>query len=169
MHHFHHGGHGMFAYDINEIVEFLDIKEGMKVADLGAGDGRFSYAFKEKGAIVYAFDVDDYYFKDMQAKGINTVKANLCKGINGDFDLVFMANVYHDLVRECKESILESLKIIAKSIAILDFNEKRLFGPPWRVKKEEAIEDMKKIGFELVKQKDLPYHYLLLFNKKIKL
>lgn len=166
MHHFHHGRNSTFAYDINEIVNFLEIKEGMKVADLGAGDGRFSYAFKEKGAVVYAFDVDDYYFKEMQEKGINTVKKNLCEGIDGEFDLVFMANVYHDFVRECKGSILESLRLVAKSVAILDFNEKRLFGPPWRVKKEEAIADMNKIGFELVKQKDLQYHYLLLFKKK---
>jgi len=166
MHHFHHGGYNRFAYDINEIIDFLDLNEGMKVADFGAGDGRFSYAFKEKGAVVYAFDADDYYFKEMEEKGIKTIKINLCEKIDGEFDLVFMANVYHDLVRECKDSILENLKRITKLIAILDFNEKRVFGPPWRIKKEEVINDMKKIGFELVKQKDLTYHYLLLFNKK---
>jgi ribosomal protein L11 methylase PrmA len=71
------------------------VKEGMKVADFGTGDDRFSYAFKEKGAVVYAFDVDDYYFKEMEEKGIKTVKKNLCEKIDGEFDLIFMANVYH--------------------------------------------------------------------------
>ena len=34
---------------------------------------------KKKGAVVYAFDVDDYYFKEMEEKGIKTVKVNLCE------------------------------------------------------------------------------------------
>ncbi len=167
MHRFH-GHHGLrrFAYDVNEVVDFLEIKPGMRVADLGAGDGYFSKAFKEKGAEVYAFDIDDYYFEEMQKQGIKTVKADLCGEIEGSFDLAFLANVYHDLAYECRSSILNNLKRVAKKVAILDFKEGVPFGPPWKIKKEEVIKDLEGAGFELEKEKDLRFHYLLVFKKK---
>jgi len=77
-----------------------------------------------------------------------------------------MANVYHGLRRSCRESILNNMaKMSLKYIAILDFNEKRLFGPPFRVKKEEVIDDFLSVGFKVVKIKDLEFHYLILFEK----
>ncbi|MGC8569650.1 MAG: class I SAM-dependent methyltransferase [Nitrososphaeria archaeon] len=164
--HFHHG-HGLrrFAYDPEEVVEFLEIRPGQRIADLGAGDGFFSMAFKRKGAEVYAFDVDDYYFAQMQKEGIITIKQNLCEPISGRFDLAFMSNVYHDLARSCRAAILENLRRTADSVAVLDFKRDTPFGPPWKIDKDEVIRDMASAGFVLVKEKDLRFHYLLLFRK----
>ena len=154
-----------FAYDPEEIAEFLEIRPGQKVADLGAGDGFFSVVFRRRGAEVYAFDVDDYYFAQMQKEGIITVKHNLCEPISGRFDLAFMSNVYHDLARSCRTAILENLRRIADSVAVLDFKKNAPFGPPWKIDRDEVIRDMTSAGFELVKEKDLRFHYLLLFRR----
>ncbi len=165
-----HHGHGARmrdkAYDINEIMDFLEIKRDMDVADLGAGDGYFSKEFIKFAKSVTAIDIDNTYFKEMNELGIKTVQSDLCKYSEGSFDFTFMANVYHGLRLGCKESLLKNIeKITKKYFAIMDFNEARMFGPPMRVSKDEVIKDLEKHGFRLLKEKDLKYHYLLVFEK----
>ncbi len=158
--------HGRRMYDLKEIVNFLGINKNMDVADLGAGDGYYSREFIKYAKSVTAIDIDDFYFQEMQSMGIRTVKADLCSYSEGEFDLLFMANVYHGLRRSCREDLLKNMKKMSRRyIAIMDFNEKRLFGPPFRVKKEEVIQDMDAIGFKLVKAHDLEYHYIILFER----
>ncbi|MGC8557911.1 MAG: class I SAM-dependent methyltransferase [Nitrososphaeria archaeon] len=155
------------AYDIKEIVEFLGIDKEWDIADLGAGDGVFSREFAKVARTVIAYDINDKYFNEMQNEGIKTVKADLCEPQEGKYDLVFMSNVYHGLIRRCSEAVLSNFERMSKKyVAIMDFNEKRLFGPPFRVKKEEIIGDMEKHGFELIKSKELEFHYLLLFRRR---
>lgn len=170
MHHGMHHGHGRrmreSAYDLNEIVKFLDIQNDWDVADLGAGDGYFSKEFIKYAKSVTAVDIDDTFFNEMNSLGIKTIKADLCKFSEGNFDLIFIANVYHGIRMECKDSFLNNIKNMAKKyVAIMDFNELRMFGPPMRVKKEDVIKDMAKYGFVIYKEKDLKYHYLLIFEK----
>lgn len=166
MHHGHGGRMRDSAYDLKEIIDFLDIKREWDVADLGAGDGYFSKEFIKYAKSVTAVDIDPTYFDDMNALGIKTIKADLCSFASGSYDLIFIANVYHGLRHECRENILENIKKMAnKYVAVMDFNELRLFGPPMRVKKEELISDFEAYGFKLYREKDLKYHYLLIFEK----
>ena len=157
---------GMRIYNPKQIVDFLGINSDMEIADLGAGDGFYSKEFVKYAKSVTAIDIDDSYFQDIQSYGIKTIRADLCNYSEGQYDLLFMANVYHGLRRSCKESLLQNMKKMSrKYIEIMDFNEKRLFGPPFRVKKEEIIEDMESINFKFKKGLDLEYHYVLLFEK----
>ncbi len=43
-----------------------------------------------------------------------------------------------------------------------------MFGPPVsiRLSKDRVINDMKSIGFKLVKEKELKFHYLVLFERE---
>ncbi|MDP8011517.1 MAG: class I SAM-dependent methyltransferase [Thermoplasmata archaeon] len=163
----HHGGRMRdSAYNIKEIIDFLEIKNDWEIADLGAGDGYFSKEFVKYAKSVTAIDIDNSYFDEMNSLGIKTIKADLCKFDQGKYDLTFMANVYHGLRLECKENLLENIrKITKKYFAIMDFNELRMFGPPMRIKKDEVIKDLESQGFKLYKEKDLKYHYLLVFEK----
>lgn len=168
MHHFHRHFEGLRrkVTDPAEVAEVLGINKDMDVLDLGAGDGFFSKEFVKRARSVTALDVDDYYFKELNSLGIRTVKANACEEIPGTYDLIFIANVYHDLVRECKESALKNIATAARRyVAVLDFNEKRMFGPPFRVPKEEVIRDFTGLGFNLKLEKDYEFHYLLLFER----
>ncbi|PMP74450.1 MAG: hypothetical protein C0180_04060 [Aciduliprofundum sp.] len=157
---------GIRIYDLGSIIDFLGINGDMDVADLGAGDGYYSREFVKRARSVTAIDIDDSYFQDLQSLGIKTVRADLCSYSQGSFDLLFMANVYHGLRRTCRENLLKNMeKMSRRYIAIMDFNEKRLFGPPFRVKKEEVISDMQQIGFRPLKTLDLEYHYIILFER----
>ncbi|PVU73860.1 hypothetical protein DDW07_00940, partial [Acidilobus sp. SCGC AC-742_E15] len=93
------------------MLSALDLKEGMIVADLGSGPGRFTIpiakAVGAKGK-VYAIDIDEGSLKELSEaarseglSNVETIRADLTKGIplpESHLDLVFMANVLHDLV-----------------------------------------------------------------------
>lgn len=157
------------AYNIDEIIEFLGINRGDNVLDLGAGDGFFSKEFKKVTDSVTALDIDDEYFNDLERLGIKTIKSDICEYQNGLYDLVFISNVYHGIRNLCKEKLLENLNKIAKKyVAIVDFiPERAMFGPPSsiRISKKNIIEDFKLHNFKLVKEKDLKYHYIIIFER----
>jgi ubiquinone/menaquinone biosynthesis C-methylase UbiE len=113
MHAFRHGRHGPLGGGeaVVNALSALDLKEGMTVADLGSGPGRFAIpiakAVGAKGK-VYAIDIDEGSLKELSEaarseglSNVETIRADLTKGIplpESHLDLVFMANVLHDLV-----------------------------------------------------------------------
>ena len=154
------------------IIDFLSIKEGDSVVDIGGRDGFFSKKMLEKTNNVTVLDINDIYFDELEKAGIKTIKADICDYSLDSFDLVFMSNVYHDIAQECSSKALKNINKIAKKyIAILDFKpQDTLFGPPVniRLSKDRVIKDMQSIGLKLVKEKELKYHYLLLFERETK-
>jgi SAM-dependent methyltransferase len=154
----------------NKIIDFLDIKEGYSIIDIGGRDGFFSKKMLEKSGDVTVVDLNDVYFDELKREGIKTIRADMCEYSEGSFDLVFMSNVYHDLVNECGGKALKNIdKITKRYIAVLDFKpEDTTFGPPVsiRLSKETVIADMKGIGLKLIKETELKYHYLLLFERQ---
>ncbi len=171
-HGWHHGMHhfrNRNALDIKEIIDFLDIKEGESVLDLGGGDGFFTKEIAKKTKNVTIIDLYEGNFEELQKMSIRTIKGDICHYDNDSYDLVFISNVYHDLVHSCRENVLRNIqKISKKKVAVLDFKpEITTFGPPsWlRISKEEVIKNFGQIGFHPVKEKDLNSHYLLMFEK----
>ncbi len=164
------GNAGRFSPEImKEIIDFLGIGEEDSILDLGGGDGFFSKGFLSVSKNVTLLDKVDSNFKELETMGINTIIGDMCKFHDREFDTVFMANVYHDAAYECHDSIRNNLRLIAKkNVAILDFKpDASGFGPPsWlRLSKQQVISDLVSSGFKLVREKDLEYHYLLIFEK----
>ncbi len=168
----HHGMHHMRRANLlnpKEIIDFLEIKEGEKVIDLGGGDGFFTKEILQRTRDVTIIDAYDGSFNELQSMGIKTIKGDICKYDSDQYDLVYISNVYHDLIHSCKESVLKNIpKIAKKRVAILDFKpEVTSFGPPsWlKISKEYVIRDFEVMGFHLTREKDLKTHYLLMFEK----
>ncbi|MEM0135873.1 MAG: hypothetical protein QXU18_11745 [Thermoplasmatales archaeon] len=163
-------GRRPFQIDDEYIIDFIGITKGMKVLDVGGADGYYSLKIAERGANVTLIDAHDYNFNELREAGIKTVLKDFCGYSEENYDLVFMAHVYHDLVRICKKKTLENLsKITGKYIANLDFTKQYSgFGPPVeeRLEKGDVVEDMMTIGFKLRKDTDIPYHYLQLFERE---
>ena len=154
------------SFNEDEIIEFLGIKEHMSVLDLGAGDGFFAKMFVNRGAEVTAVDRNSKYFEDMNELGIATKEGDICAFNEGKYDLVFIANVLHDL--GCHATLSNNLSKIAKNeLAILEFKEDTPFGPPSdiRLGPEDVEGIFEPAGFKLVKQKELKYHYIMLFRR----
>jgi len=167
-HHRHHGQRRMLEESM--VLDFLDeaLRGSCSVIDLGCGDGYFTKMFLKKCSKVACADLDDTHFGELSSMGIETFKADICTFNQGTYDLVFMSNVFHDLVRSCGESFYENLRQLSrKYVAILDFKLDTPFGPPKfvRIPKEKVIEILQPWGFRFVKEKDLGTHYFLLFEK----
>jgi hypothetical protein len=163
-------GRRPFRLDDEGIIDFIGVRENMSVLDVGGADGYYAEKMAARGANVTIIDAHEYNFKELNGKGIRTIQQNFCRGVEGNYSMVFMAHVYHDLVLTCKEKALDALKKVAPIfIANLDFVKEELnFGPPSSIKlsKEEVVRDMESIGFLLKKEKEMPYHYLQLFSKE---
>lgn len=106
------------------LIESLELKPGMVVADIGAGSGYFSWRMaKEIGpdGTVHAVDIQqemlDLLRKKMSERGLNNVKPTLGKIDDvqlpeSSVDLVLMVDVYHEFSHpyEMMESICRALK-----------------------------------------------------------
>jgi predicted methyltransferase len=106
------------------VLAALDVKPGMKVADIGAGSGYYSSRMAERvgpGGMVYAVDVQpemiDILRLQMKQQHISNVTPILGTETDpklpaGELDLAIMVDVYHELAYpyEMLAAIVKSLK-----------------------------------------------------------
>lgn len=165
-----------------KVLDYLLLKEGDTVADVGAGTGFFSMKFAKrvgKRGLVYALDVDENMVKliEKRAKkeGLANVRAKLAPfdspGLaKGSADLIFICDTYLflDNRAEYLQRVRESLKKGGR-LAIVSFNYRAdIPGAPPRHKmipKEQTISEILQAGFSL--EADLlflPYQDFLLFR-----
>lgn len=164
------------------LLDYLLLKEGETVADIGAGTGYFSLQFARKvgrSGTVYALDVDENMVKliDKRAKkeGLANVKARLVPyespGLaKGVADLVFICDTY--LFFENRVEYMQRVREALKSggrLAIVSFNgNAEIPGAPPRhrmIPKEQTVSEIRGAGFAL--EADflfLPYQDFLLFR-----
>ena len=119
-----------------DVVNALDIKPGMDIADVGAGTGLYTRAFSHevgpKGT-VYAVDIArnfiDGIMRQSQAAGVQNVVGvvNSAKDVELDpasIDLAFVCDTYHhfEYPRSMLRSIHEALRP-GGSLVIIDFRK----------------------------------------------
>jgi ubiquinone/menaquinone biosynthesis C-methylase UbiE len=166
-----------------EIIEHLNIKEGMVLGDIGSGGGFFVQEFSKKvgdKGLTYAIDVNqkslDYIEKNLKKETVRNVKTFKANPNNIDlpeksFDLFFLRNVFHHLPPQVK--YFKNLKKLLKEngkIAIIDYNRRKLsftglFGhyTPDNV----LLEIMDEAGLYPIEKYDfLPDQLFMVFTKK---
>lgn len=101
--------HGTTAAEVERLVAWLEVRPGMHVADLGAGDGTFAMALARRvgpSGRVYATEIDPARLADIQRTKANaglqnvTVVEGAVSGTNlpeGCCDALFSRLVYHHL------------------------------------------------------------------------
>jgi len=84
-------------------------------------------------------------------------------------DLLISVNTLHEFGD--KERMIKEMRRVVKvggELLIVDFKrEETGFGPPVkiRVSKDRAVKLFENLGFGFLREKELPYHYLLVFVK----
>jgi len=146
-----------------EILKYLGLKVGQKVADIGAGGGYFSLRLAEivgQTGKVYAVDVDpgelEFINRMAQEKSLDNIKVLLTKkmelSLPEKVDLMFLRNVYHHLKNRVR--YFTNLKQFLESdgrIAIVEhergrrFNLSRIF--EHRVTQAIIIGEMEEAGY----------------------
>jgi ubiquinone/menaquinone biosynthesis C-methylase UbiE len=176
--------------EMAKLAAIMDWKQGTVVADIGAGDGRYSFAAEEYvggTGKVFATEID----KEKLAKLSDEIKKRNLQNVtaleSGEAetnlpasccDAIFLRRVYHHLSKplEFDASILRSLKPGGK-LAIIDFPPHPEYGKVRGVPKDREdhgiqqkilIEEVTKAGFQLEKiVGDWPTSdYCVLFVKK---
>ncbi len=149
---------------VQRVMDILGIKEGVHVADIGAGSGWFTVrAAKRVGStgIVYAVDINPesiaYINRRTQKDGIANVHAILSREDDpmlskNSIDSVLLLKTYHEIARPVVllENLRSSLRSGAK-VGIIDRNGK---GDDHGVSRDVVIQEAAQAGYQLQEQYD---------------
>jgi len=89
------------------VIEAIELKEGMRVGEIGAGRGRYSVILAEavgKKGLIYANDIDkeDLDYLNLRCKRDGITNITIIRGRekdpllpNNELDMIFIVNSYH--------------------------------------------------------------------------
>jgi len=164
-----------------EVLRFLALHAGSRVADLGAGTGYFTiplaHAVGERGK-VYAIDVEPGLVEHLrhrsEAEGVASVVEPVLAApddpglTKGSVDLILVCDTWHHI--DARLRYLDKLDASLAPegrLAILDFREGELpVGPPaaHKLSRQQVIDELTQAGWRLKAEfAELPYQYLLVF------
>lgn len=164
----------------HEVVTALALKEGERIADIGAGSGYFSLRFAQhvgaRGQVL-AVDISpemivhlNRRIRDARLENIRTILALPDDPLLADssVDRIFICETWHHI--ENHPQYLARLKKTLRPgghVIIIDFQKKPMsVGPPaeMRVAREDVVREFEQNGFRLAKEHTfLPYQYFLGF------
>jgi ubiquinone/menaquinone biosynthesis C-methylase UbiE len=175
--------------DIDRLAELAHWKPGSVVADIGAGDGTYSFLAAETvgpSGRVYATEIDREKLQALRSDVAqrNLANVTIVEGTAGDTklpsnccDTIFLRRVYHHLTQpqEFDRSLVRSLKP-GGYLAIIDFppdaSLPAVEGVPKNrsghgIDEKMVVEELTTAGFRLEKTIDdwSSHDYCALFNK----
>jgi ubiquinone/menaquinone biosynthesis C-methylase UbiE len=164
-----------------EVVQALEIRPGMSVADLGAGTGYFNRYLSKAvgdGGTVFAVDVEPNLVAHMRQRAEQEGNVNLVPVLaspdnprlpTAGVDLILIVNSLHHL--DDRPGYLRRLKRTLKPggrVAVIDFKKSDIpVGPPADHKLERGliVEEFSMAGYTLAAEPGvLPYQYFLVFR-----
>lgn len=165
----------------SEIPAALGLKEGMTVADIGAGTGYFERHFAQAvgpAGRVYAADIEPKMVEYMKARAVREKTPQVIPVLaaaddprlpDAALDRIFICNTWHHIGDRVE--YLERLRRALRGggrLAIVDFHKRDLpVGPPTehKLSREEIVAELAEAGWSLAGESDLlPYQYLLIFT-----
>jgi len=100
---------------IKEIVEALSIKKGMKIAELGSGDGRLAIALAKAGAYVTAVEINPFLTMVnrvlafvLNVSNIKILNLNMFNLTYGEFDAV-VVYLYPQIMTKLEKKLYSEL------------------------------------------------------------
>jgi SAM-dependent methyltransferase len=185
------GGAGWLERSEREIEEMpetaldkIGIREGMTVADVGAGIGYFTIRLGKRvgpSGKVYAVDVQPEMLTMLKQRAAKADVKNITPVLGsesdpklpaGSMDLILLVDVYHEFSQP--QRMLQRMRDALKNDARLVLLEYRKEDPHIPVRSEhkmsieEAKAELEAEGFRLEKVlKDLPRQHILIFRKNL--
>ncbi len=167
----------------HEVIMALDLKEGERIADIGAGSGYFAFRIgRHVGATGRVFAVDispdmiihmNRAIRDMGVGNVTTILAPPDDPLLADnsIDRFVICDTWHHIENQTKYLALMKRMLKPKGqVVMIDFEKRELpVGPPvdMKIAKDDLIAQMRANGFELLKEHTfLPYQYFLVFTAK---
>lgn len=169
----------------NEIVAAAGIRQGMVVADIGAGTGLFTRLFSPRvgpDGRVIAVDISDVFIDNIMRSAAQQGLSNIDGVVNtptstglaaGSVDLAFVCDTYHHF--EYPQRMLASIHSALRpggELIIIDFRRIPGYSSSWvmghvRTGKQTVVHEIEAAGFRFVgEQALLRTNYFLRFSKK---
>ena len=165
---------------VQRVMDILGIKEGINVADIGAGSGWFTVrAAKRIGTtgVVYAVDINPeaiaYINRRIKQEGIGNVRAILSKeddpGLSKNtIDSVLLLKTYHEVSHPVL--LLQNLRHALRSGARIGIIDRNGNGEDHGVSRDVVVQEAAQAGYELQEQYDFVkadgQDYFLVFRLK---
>ncbi len=167
-----------------QVLDILELKDGMQIADFGCGSGFFSIPIAEhlkRGGKVYAIDIQKGALESVRsqarAKNLSNVTPiwadlevpHTTKIKEGTLDLVIVSNIIFQVGR--KKVIFQEANFLLKpqgKLIVVEWAENALFGPPknHRLSKSQILNLAREQNFLLERELDLSAtHYAVIFLK----
>ena len=172
----------------SKVLDYLKIKQGDRIADLGSGPGYYTFKFSKlvgDTGTVFAVDTEQEQLdkvlasaKKHEVRNIRPVLArdNDSKLPENSVDLVYICSMYHaayfismEYVRDgfingIKKALAKNGRLVISDNMILGDDQNRYYGPS--ISPELLIAQLKHYGFHLVDRTQfIPQRYVLVFER----
>jgi predicted methyltransferase len=149
---------------INRVMDILQIKEGSRVADIGAGSGWFTVrAARRVGAkgSVYAVEINREYLKHIEERaareGLANVRAVLGREDDpllpaAGVDAVLILKTYHEIAEPIR--LMRNLRRSLSAGALVGVIDRNGAGDDHGLDDKKVIAEAARAGFALVEQHD---------------
>ncbi len=164
-----------------ELVAALELRPGMRVADLGAGTGYFSRYLSEAvgpAGAVFAVDTEPNLVVHLRARAEREHTGNVVPILASaddprlpadSTDVVLIVDTYHHI--DDRRGYLRRLQRVLRErgrVVVVDWQKQPLpVGPPpdHKLAREQVVDEMTAVGYRLVADPAiLPYQYVLIFQ-----
>lgn len=163
------------------VIEKIELNEGQKVVDIGCGIGYFTFPMARvvgENGFVYGVDISEEMineakrrYSSMEIVSLNNIKfiqskENIVPLENDIADVVFMANVFHEL--DEPDNLLKEIKRILKQngkLVIVEWKKEEMeMGPPLhhRKTKEEISNTIIGNGYDYLEVFEIPPAHILI-------
>ena len=168
----------------HDILAALNLRSGMRVADVGAGTGFFSLMFARvvgDGGRVYAVDISPEFISAIEDRAAAEGLGNVTGVVNsqaslplapGSVDLVFISDTYHHF--EDPRAMLDGIRtalVPGGEVVVVDFRRVAGQSGPWvmghvRAGAQVVIGELEAAGFQFEERLDfMRSQYFLRFRK----
>jgi predicted methyltransferase len=149
---------------INRVMDILGIREGSRVADIGAGSGWFTVrAARRVGArgAVYAVEINEDYLKHIAARAakenLSNVRTILGKEDDpllpkASVDAVLILKTYHEIAEPIR--LMRALRRSLSTGALVGIIDRNGAGNDHGLEDRKVIRELERAGFSLVAQHD---------------
>lgn len=160
----------------DEVIAAMDIPHGGKVADIGAATGYFPVriARSHPDATVYGVDIEPdmvrYLGERAQKEGLSNIHPVLGEPADPKLpeqvDRVLLVDTYHHISERPAyfSNLAKSLRPGARLI-VVDFKVDAPRGPEHKLPPQKVVEELGSAGYRKVGERDLPYQYVLIFER----
>ena len=169
----------------HDIMEALDLKPGMKVADIGAGTGFLTLMFAQKvgpKGHAYAVDISANFIEGIKQRAKEAGLSNITGVVNNSrsvmlpdssIDLAFISDTYHHF--EFPQTTMATIHAALKpqgELIVIDFRKLPGISSSWvmghvRASKQEVIKEIESAGFILTEEKKfMQGQFYLRFKKQ---